>query len=130
MTDKNLSTNVNLHFHAPCTYIEKQEIIVQAGAVFYNGPKPEDEPLGQEEDEALVDELLPLFYGEREEVAKFLRRIRGADGKSITEQVNMLVKARIISSASCYKPLYNILHKHHLYDKTYNNWLDQVKKLG
>lgn len=128
MDDKNQTTNVNLHFHAPCTYIERQEIIVQAGAAFYNGPKPEDEVQGQEEDETIVDELLPLFYGEGGEVTKFLRRIRGADGKSVTGLVNTLVKARIISSESCYKPLYNILHKHHLYEKTYSNWADQVKK--
>lgn len=114
------------NFSASCTYIEKQEVIVQAGATFYNGPKPEEDG---DNDDNVIQDLLPFFYGDEEEVRKFVRIVKGAKAQEVTQQVNMLLRAKKISDKTCSKPLYDVLFKYGLYDKTYSNWSAYLIKI-
>lgn len=90
---------------------------------YYGGQKPE---VSEEESEVL-ELLSPLFYGNREEAACFLQRIRGAKPTQVVAEVRMLVGEKKISDLSCHQPLWEILSQNGYYDKTLRNWNDQLK---
>ena len=85
------------------------------------------EPLTEEVDEVLVDKLAPVFFGNREQVAEFLGRIKGAKPTDVTAEVNRLVKERKVSDISCNKVLWEILHDNGFYAPTLSNWNSQIK---
>ena len=80
----------------------------------------------EEVDEALAGKLAPVFFGNRELVAEFLGRIKGAKPTQITELVKRMVKERKISDASCHKDLWQLLHDAGLYPPTLANWNSQI----
>ena len=87
----------------------------------------EKEPLTEEVDEALVCKLAPVFYGNRELVAEFLGRIKGAKPTDVTAEVNRLIMERKVSDISCNKVLWEILHDNGFYAPTLSNWNSQIK---
>ena len=83
--------------------------------------------LTEEVDEALVEKLVPVFYGNREIVTEFLGRIKGAKPTDVTAEVNRLLKERKVSDISCNKVLWEILHENGYYPPTLSNWNSQIK---
>ena len=81
----------------------------------------------EEADETLVCKLAPVFFGNRELVAEFLRRIKGAKPTDVTAEVNRLLKERKVSDISCNKVLWEILHKNGFYTPTLSNWNSQIR---
>ena len=81
----------------------------------------------EEVDEALADKLAPVFYGNRELMAEFLERIKGAKPTDVTTEVNRLLKERKVSDVSCNKVLWEILHENGYYTPTLSNWNSQIR---
>lgn len=128
----------------------QNQFIFEAGSVntiikdsTFNGPvytcKPEDnnnatEGEPAEDDtpnprggEGIEEELLPIFFCDRKVVGKFLSQIRGAKPIEVVRQVNILIKEGKVSTKSCHKELWSVLSRHGLYERTYQNWHDQIK---
>ena len=81
----------------------------------------------EEADEALAEKLVPVFFGNRELVAEFMGRIKGAKPTDVTAEVNRLLKERKVSDISCNKVLWEILHENGYYAPTLSNWNSQIK---
>ena len=81
----------------------------------------------EEVDEVLADKLAPVFFGNRELVAEFLGRIKGAKPTDVTAEVNRLITERKVSDISCNKVLWEILHDNGYYSPTLSNWNSQIK---
>ena len=84
-------------------------------------------PVTEEADEALAEKLAPVFFGNRELVAEFLGRIKGAKPTDVTAEVNRLLKERKVSDISCNKVLWEILHENGYYAPTLSNWNSQIR---
>lgn len=89
-------------------------------------PKGEEIVLSPDED-ALLVQLLPMFYGSEDNAKAFLGSIQGMKGKQITDMVNMLIAEKKLSELSCHRDLYTVLHDAGIYDKSESNWNMQVK---
>ncbi len=79
-------------------------------------------------DEELVEELSPIFYGKREEVVKYIEKMKTIS--SNTEKVRYtaeLANNKIISDVSCKTALWRVLNSHDLYHPGCNNWLKTIK---
>lgn len=103
---------------------------VEAGGIgiqVVNGGKPSDEKPLTDEEEEIIGELKPVFWGDEEEATQFLHRIQNMKDKGITQLVKKLVGERKISDQSCNRPLWTILYKHKLYTATESNWNTQLK---
>ena len=98
---------------------EVRTSIEQALAVISDGVE-EERILGVEE------ELMPLFYNNREEMQKFLAAISNARPQDITSMVCGLVERHVISDMSCKGPLWHILNRHGLYNNSKRTWNKQV----
>ena len=84
-------------------------------------------PVTEEVDEALAEKLVPVFFGNRELVAEFMGRIKGAKPTDVTAEVNRLLKERKVSDISCNKALWEILHENGFYAPTLSNWNSQIR---
>ncbi|MDE5739198.1 MAG: hypothetical protein K2H92_02660 [Bacteroidaceae bacterium] len=82
-------------------------------------------PDGQQQD--IVNQLKPIFFGIEEDAREFLTRIQGMKPKQITDLVNQLVENKKISEVSCHRALWTVLHNHGIYMPTESNWNMQVK---
>ena len=78
-------------------------------------------------EDALLAQLLPMFYGSEDNAKEFLGSIRGMKGKQITDMVNMMITKKKLSELSCHRDLYTVLHNAGIYDKSESNWNQQVK---
>ena len=90
-------------------------------------PEAEEERTLIAADKALADKLAPVFFGNRELVAEFLGRIKGAKPTDVTAEVNRLLKERKVSDISCNKVLWEILHDNGFYTPTLSNWNSQIR---
>ena len=88
--------------------------------------KEEEIVLSPAED-AIMGQLVPMFYGNEDNAKKFLCSIQGMKGKQITDMVNMLITEKKLSELSCHRDLYTILYNAGIYDKSESNWNMQVK---
>lgn len=79
------------------------------------------------EEDAIVMQLLPMFYGNEDNAKEFIGSIQGMKGKQITDMVNMLITEKKLSELSCHRDLYKVLHNAGIYDKSESNWNMQVK---
>ena len=79
------------------------------------------------EEESIVSQLKPIFFGVEEDAMEFLVSIRGMKPTQITAKVNELVKARKISDKSQHRDLWRVLHECGLYTKSEANWNMQVR---
>ena len=87
----------------------------------------EQEAPASEQDEDIVAQLKPMFFGSEADAKNFLTSIQGMSPREITALVSKLVKERTISDYSCHRPLYNVLHNCGIYPRTETNWNAQVK---
>ena len=79
-----------------------------------------------EEQQKVVLEVKPFFYNDEEAARKFLGMIRGLEDTMITSLVKKLVDKDNYPKALKTKSFCELLVKHKLYTKTYQNWNDQV----
>lgn len=80
-----------------------------------------------EQDEEVVRQLKPIFYGSDEEAKAFLVSIQGMKPRQITAKVKQLVDEKKISDMSKHRDLWKVLHDCGLYGNTESNWNNQVK---
>ena len=78
-------------------------------------------------EDALLAQLLPMFYGSEDNAKTFLGSIQGMKGKQITDMVNMMIAEKKLSELSCHRDLYTVLHDAGIYDKSESNWNMQVR---
>lgn len=86
----------------------------------HNVPKTDDD---------LQTELEPLFYGNKEEVAKYINKMRVIPNN--TEKARFtaeLVNHNIISNLSYKKRLWDVLKKYGLYEPSLSNWCNYINK--
>ena len=74
----------------------------------------------------IVAKLSPIFFNDESEASSFLSEIQDMKPKQITDRVNKLVRARIISEMSRKRELWSVLHDYGLYEKSESNWNSQV----
>jgi hypothetical protein len=74
----------------------------------------------------IVAKLRPIFYNDEEEANSFLSDILRMKATEITDRVNQLVSAHMISGMSRKRDLWSVLHEYGLYDKSESNWNSQV----
>ena len=74
----------------------------------------------------IVAKLSPIFFNDESEASSFLSEIQDMKPKQITDMVNKLVRARIISEMSRKRELWSVLHDYGLYEKSESNWNSQV----
>ena len=79
-----------------------------------------------EEQQKVVLEVKPFFYNDEDEARKFLGMIRGLEPPMITSLVKKLVDKDKYPEALKTKGFCELLVKHKLYTKTYQNWNGQV----
>lgn len=80
-------------------------------------------------DDDLQTELEPLFYGNKEEVAKYINKMRVIPNN--TEKARFtaeLVNHNIISNLSYKKRLWDVLKKYGLYEPSLSNWCNYINK--
>ena len=95
-----------------------------------NNEKKEDEDISdndEEENKKIINELTPCFYSNRQEAESFLKKITSMEPKDITGLVKKLVKSKIISELSSRRPLWTILNKYGLYNRSEANWNSRIK---
>lgn len=79
------------------------------------------------DEEEVIQKLLHIFCGKRENAQAFLKDILGLKPTQITELVNQLVSERTISEISKKRDLWQVLHEYNIYPKSESNWNSQVK---
>ena len=89
--------------------------------------KEEEEIVLSPEEDALLVQLQPMFYGSEDNAKAFLGSIQGMKGKQITDMVNMMIAEKKLSELSCHRDLYTVLHDAGIYDKSESNWNMQVR---
>lgn len=89
--------------------------------------KEEEEIVLSPEEDALLVQLQPMFYGSEDNAKTFLGSIQGMKGKQITDMVNMMIAEKKLSELSCHRDLYTVLHDAGIYDKSESNWNMQVR---
>ena len=80
-------------------------------------------------DDDLQTELEPLFYGNKEEVANYINKMRVIPNN--TEKARFtaeLVNHNIISNLSYKKRLWDVLKKYGLYEPSLSNWCNYINK--
>ena len=80
-------------------------------------------------DDDLQTELEPLFYGNKEEVAKYINKMRVIPNNTEKAQFTAeLVNHNIISNLSYKKRLWDVLNKYGLYEPSLSNWCNYINK--
>lgn len=134
MNDSTPATQITMIFNEGSQNIQHLES--QVNNYNYYGTKPvvdatqpgfQDADEAALADEALVDELMPFFYNQRDVVEAFLLKVKGAKPVDVAAEVKRLVGNRVVSEMSCHKPLWAVLHENGLYDKTLSNWNQMLK---
>ena len=116
-------------------HVEHEIGNVEAGGIGiqinYNGRENDApaEDAKEADNEALVAQLLPIFYNNESDVRQFLKEIEGMATQDITDVVNRWVKDKRISDYGNSRKgvLWGILHDAGLYLKSKTNWNGRVK---
>lgn len=121
-----------MNFNAPIgqqiSHVDKMEAhfdkdmgmqITNAGEVD-NGMKSEGD------EDPVITRLMPIFYNDKEEVGKFLSRIKGVKPTEITATVTRLVREGKVSALSCKGDMWKIMYDAGLYQNEKNTWNKQV----
>lgn len=90
--------------------------------------KVEPQPMGEARPAVvtLETELLAIFLNDIDEVRAFVRAIDGARPTFVTSHVNNLLRQQKVTRAGCKRPLWEVLHRYHLYNPSESNWNQQV----
>ena len=81
---------------------------------------------GEESEDPIVMQLIPIFYNDKAEIGKFLSRIKGVKPTEITATVTRLVKEGKVSALSCKGDMWKIMYDAGLYQNEKNTWNKQV----
>ncbi len=73
-----------------------------------------------------VGRLTPIFKGNVREAEAFLSRIDGAKPTAVTEEVNRLLRAGMVTRSGCKGDLWQVLHQGGYYRPSQSNWNKQV----
>ena len=76
----------------------------------------------QDQDEPLINELKPIFFGRPDVASTFLTMIKGAKPTQVVNTVNSMIKERKASKISCGTTLWKILNDNGLYPRSLSNW--------
>lgn len=126
------------HIRALSEALDEYEKRSDIPKVSFKAPEPEHEPTlnwgaGLEEadltdDEPdIIAELKPIFFGDEEDAKRFHDTIQGMKPKEITGLVNQWVAEGKISDLSKKRPLWSVLYEYGIYQKSEQNWNDQIK---
>lgn len=122
----------HVHFHQENVYGDKYDIHDNPGATFNFGGGRKNENVNENEEEKnndiVLEELTPFFYGDEAEAKHFMQMIRGMRGQDITQLVNRLLRENKLSDRSYLKPLWMVLNRHGLYKNAYSTWAANVTK--
>ena len=80
-----------------------------------------------EENEEVLNQLKPMFFGSEKEAKDFLVSIQGMKPTQITDKVNQLAADKKISELSKHRDLWKVLHDCGIYERSESNWNMQVK---
>ena len=75
----------------------------------------------------IVEQLTPIFWGDKEEAEDFLLRIQGMKPKQITDLVKLLVSKKKIIEERMRRELWKVLNDNGLYGPSESNWNQQLK---
>lgn len=117
----------HFHFQKETTYIEKQEITVEAGGIFYNGPQSSDNKKEGDENEYLILQLMPICMDNEEYAREFLEEVRGKNAREITDIVKVYRENKKVSPILCHRNLWQVLHENGIYKMTERNWNERIK---
>lgn len=119
----------HIHFKQENVYGDKYDIHDNPNATFNFGGRREEAHREQRDsrEDALVEELTPIFYNDVEEVRRYAQAISGCKPTQVVDITGKLLHERKISDRACHKELWEILTRHGLYDKTLANWNSQLK---
>ena len=83
-----------------------------------------------ENNETLLEELTPIFYGNKEQAEDYIKKIKNkTKDVQIVRYTAQLVNENTISEMSCRRVLYRILLDHGLYTKSESNWNQVISRL-
>ena len=134
----------HFEFHDRVTYIEKQEITVQTGAHFHNGPAdgecvtessdmksltPGPSPKGEGNSVDVLKQLKGCFFGDEEVARRFLNEVAGVKPTQVIEIVGKYIGKNEMSKLSCRRDLWKVLHENGYYEPTESNWNKAINKL-
>ena len=110
-----------------CVFAMPGASVTQQVAQPRHGEGDEEREAMTSEEESIVSQLKPIFFGIEEDARKFLVSIRGMKSTQITAKVNELVDKRKISDKSQHRDLWKVLHECGIYTKSEANWNMQVR---
>lgn len=131
----------HVHFHQENVYGDKYDIHDNPGATFNFGgskknanedeelrTKTEDKNKKEDDNDIVLEELTPFFYGDEAEAKHFMQIIKGMKGQDITQLVNRLLREKKVSDLTCLKPLWTVLNSHGLYKNAYSTWAANIDR--
>ncbi len=82
----------------------------------------------EKKDSPLLQSLLPFFWNDKDAAADFIMKVSNAKNTDITTLVAKLVKNKVISDLSCYKPLWEVLNGAGIYKAGLTNWNTMIRQ--
>lgn len=79
------------------------------------------------EEDGIVMQLKPIFWGDAEEASSFARRARGLRNVQITSMVREMIADNRISQISAHRTLWRILHDAGIYKAGESNWNKSIR---
>lgn len=123
---KTLSFELTIETADKSEYVECEEV-VKAETVVNTEKVSASDRVSETEEERLMEELTPFFYGNREKATEFVCSIKGQKPIVVSNLVKQLIKEKYISDLSAGKPLHSVLQKYGLYNATLRNWNERIK---
>lgn len=101
-------------------------VFAMPGANITQHTREQEAPASKQEED-IVAQLKPMFFGNETEAKSFLTSIQGMKPTQITALVKKLVTEKKISDLSCHRDLYNVLHNCGIYMRSESNWNYRMK---
>ena len=87
---------------------------------------PPMQPIKSDENQSLIQALMPLFMNCKDYVMAFLNEIEGTTPLGLTQIVNRYVKENKLYDWARKSPLWKVLYTYGLYKLTESNWNRRV----
>lgn len=87
----------------------------------------EEQPASSDDDQKLIRQLTPMFFGSETDAADYLRQIRDMSPVQVVEVTNRYLRDKKLSEMSSKGTLWEILHNAGLYSCGVKNWNKQIK---
>ena len=82
-----------------------------------------------EKDEAIVEELAPIFFGIKDDAREFLKMIKVMKPVQMPRAAKKWMDEKRISENSLRRDLWSVLHKNNIYPRLESTWNDTIRKL-